>query len=55
MIAAPITQEIMAAGPATLAAVPEPNSQPEPIRDDSASITPEKRLILFFGMITPFK
>ncbi|GAD17601.1 hypothetical protein LOT_2139 [Lentilactobacillus otakiensis DSM 19908 = JCM 15040] len=35
----PITQEIMAAGPAILVASQEPKSHPEPINDPSVSIT----------------
>ena len=46
IMTAPIIHEIIAAGPATLAAVPAPNSHPEPINEFSASITPENNVIL---------
>ena len=53
MIIAPMIHEITAAGPATRAAAPEPNSQPDPINELKASITPEKRLIFRWRMLVP--
>ena len=46
IITAPIIHEIMAAGPATLAAVPAPNNHPEPINEFRANITAENNVIL---------
>ena len=42
----PKIHEIIAAGPAILAAEPDPNNQPEPISELSASITAENSPIL---------
>lgn len=46
MITAPKIHERMAAGPAIFAAEPEPNSQPEPINELSASMMAENSPIL---------
>ena len=43
---APKIQERIAAGPAIFAAEPEPNSQPEPIKEFKANIIAENRPIL---------
>lgn len=52
---APITQEIIADGPATRAAAPDPNNHPEPINELRANITPENKLIwCFFNVSTPY-
>ena len=52
---APITQEIIADGPATRAAAPDPNNHPEPINELRANMTPENKLIwCFFNVSTPY-
>ena len=53
MMTAPIIHEITAAGPATRAAAPEPNSQPEPIKELKASITPANKLIFVWRICFP--
>mgnify|MGYP006976483233 FL=1 len=53
MITAPKIHEIMAAGPAILAADPEPKSHPDPIKEFNASIMAENKPILcMFGFST---